>query len=118
MGWRSGVAVSSGVRRRHSLDPALRWLWHKLAATSLLQPLAWALPYATGAALKSKKQTKSKNNLLAQFFSKVEAPSENMLTRMDLFLVKYPQNIQFHIQYRELKGHSEVGCGPQLGNQV
>ena len=27
-------------------DPALLWLWSKLEATTLIQPLAWQLPYA------------------------------------------------------------------------
>ena len=37
-------------------DLALLWLWHRPAAVSLIGPLAWELPYATGAALKSKKK--------------------------------------------------------------
>ena len=39
----------------------LLWLWHRLAATALIQPLAWELPYAVGAALeKTKKKEKEK----------------------------------------------------------
>ena len=34
-------------------DLALLWLWHKPAAVAPFQPLAWELPYATSAALKS-----------------------------------------------------------------
>ena len=34
------------------LDLALLWLWCKLAAEALIQPLAWELPYAAGVALK------------------------------------------------------------------
>ena len=30
----SGIAVSCGVGRRQGLDPALLWLWHRLAATA------------------------------------------------------------------------------------
>ena len=30
----------------------LLWLWHRLAATALIQPLAWEPPYAAGTALK------------------------------------------------------------------
>ena len=53
----TGIAVSCGAVRRHGSDPALLWLW--LAAAAPIQPLAWELPRATGAALKSKnKQTK------------------------------------------------------------
>ena len=32
-------------------DPVLLWLWCKPAAASLIQPLAWEHPHATGAAL-------------------------------------------------------------------
>ena len=32
-------------------DLALLWLWHRPAATGLIRPLAWELPYATGVAL-------------------------------------------------------------------
>ena len=35
-------------------DPALLWLWCRLAAAALIGPLAWELPYAEGAALKIK----------------------------------------------------------------
>ena len=48
----SGVAMSCGAGRRCSLDPELRWLWYGLAATALIQPLAWELPYAMGESLK------------------------------------------------------------------
>ena len=32
------------------------WLWHRLAAVAPIQPLAWEIPYAEGAALKKKKK--------------------------------------------------------------
>ena len=35
-------------------DPALLWLWCRLAAVALIPPLAWEPPYASGAALKRK----------------------------------------------------------------
>ena len=41
-------------------DLALLWPWCRLAAAALIGPLAWELPYATGAALKSKKKKKKK----------------------------------------------------------
>ena len=50
--------MSCGVGRRHGLEPALLWLWYRLAAVALIHPLAWGLPYVTGAALKSKKKKK------------------------------------------------------------
>ena len=51
----SGVAVSCGVGRRDGLNPMLLWLWP--AAVALIGPLAWELPYAMGAALKTKTKT-------------------------------------------------------------
>ena len=50
--------MSCGVGHRRGLDPELLWLWCRLEATALFQPLAWELPYAMGMALKrqNKKQ--------------------------------------------------------------
>ena len=39
---------------RCSLDPALLWLWCRLAPAAPIQPLAWELPYAMGVAIKTK----------------------------------------------------------------
>ena len=41
-------------------DPALLWLWCRLAAAVIIQPLAWELPYATGTALKRQKKKLTK----------------------------------------------------------
>ena len=43
--------MNCGVDHRCGLDPSLLWLVH----TAPIQPLAWELPCATGAELKSKK---------------------------------------------------------------
>ena len=51
VGWGSSVVTSCGVDLRHGSD--LVWLWHRLAATAPIQPLAWELAYAVGMALKS-----------------------------------------------------------------
>ena len=49
---------------RCGLDPVLLWLWHRPAATALIQPLAWEPPYAVGAALEmSKRQKKKEENV-------------------------------------------------------
>ena len=48
--------MSCGVGRRHGSGMALLWLWGKPTAVALIQPLAWELPYAIGAALKEKKK--------------------------------------------------------------
>ena len=45
--------MSYGVGCRLGLDPTLLWLWLWPAALAPIQPLAWKLPYAIGAALKS-----------------------------------------------------------------
>ena len=50
--------MSCGVGHRRGSDPALLWLWCRLAATALIRPLAWELPYAMGAALKRQKEKK------------------------------------------------------------
>jgi len=70
VGWGSSVAISCGVGHRHSLDPAL--LWHRLATTALIRPLAWEPTYATSAALKSKKKKKKKKKrqVLARMWRK------------------------------------------------
>ena len=62
MGGESEVSVSCDVGHRCSSDPVLLWLWlwHRLAAVALIQPLAWEPPYAAGVALKKKKEKKRK----------------------------------------------------------
>ena len=54
------LAVSCGVDRRCSSDPALLWLWCRPAATASIRPLAWEPPYANGAALENAKRQKRK----------------------------------------------------------
>ena len=51
--------MSYGVGGSRSLDSMMLWLWRRLAAAAPIQPLAWELPYAPGAALKIKKQNKT-----------------------------------------------------------
>ena len=55
--------MSCGVGRRHGLDPALLWLWRRLAATALIRPLAREPPYAAGAAQEMAKRQKKKRNI-------------------------------------------------------
>ena len=45
---------------RHGSDLVLLWLWHRLAATAVIGPLAWEPPYAMGVALKRQKDKKIK----------------------------------------------------------
>ena len=51
-----------GVGRTCHSDLAWLWLWCRLAAVALIQPLAWELPYATGAALKQNKTKQTKRS--------------------------------------------------------
>ena len=47
--------MSCGVGHKHGLDPALPWLWCRLAATAAIGPLAGEPPYAVGMALPRQK---------------------------------------------------------------
>ena len=53
--------MSCGVGHRHASDSTLLWLWYRLAAVALIQPLAWEPLYAAGAATKRQKK-KTKQN--------------------------------------------------------
>ena len=55
--------MSYSVGCRQGLDPALLWLWYRLAAIALIRPLAWELPYAAGEALKKEKKEKERSLL-------------------------------------------------------
>ena len=57
--------MSCGIGCRGGSDPALLWLWRKLAAMALIRPLAWEPPYAMKQAqemAKRKKQNKKPNS--------------------------------------------------------
>ena len=49
--------MNCDVGQRRGLDHTLLWLWHRLAVAALIRLLAWELPYAQGAALKSKNRS-------------------------------------------------------------
>ena len=55
--------MSCGVGRRGGLDPALPWLWCRMAATAPIRPLAWEPPYATGVVLKCKKRERERDSV-------------------------------------------------------
>ena len=54
--------MSCGGGHKHGSDLALLWLSCRLAAISLIRPLAWEPPYATGLALKRQKTKNKKQN--------------------------------------------------------
>ena len=58
--------MSCGVAHRRGSDLVWLWLWHRLAATGPIRPLAWETPYATGAALKRQKDKKKYTPIMAQ----------------------------------------------------
>ena len=43
-------------------DPALLWLWRRVAAAAQIQHLAWELPYAEGIAPRKKQNNNNNNN--------------------------------------------------------
>ena len=53
----------------------LLWLWLRPATVALIGPLTWELPYAAGAALKSKKKEKRKKSYSFVFHLMVFKPS-------------------------------------------
>ena len=52
--------MSCGIGHGCGLDLALLWPWCRPAATIPIRPLAWELPHAVGASLKSQKKEKKK----------------------------------------------------------
>ena len=52
--------MNYGIGCRHRSDPALLWLWHRLAATALIGPLAWEPPYAAEATQEMAKKKKKR----------------------------------------------------------
>ena len=63
--------MSCGLGHRFGLDPTSLWLWCRLAATALFQPLAWEPPYAASASLKRQKTKKRKEKTWFEVFSSV-----------------------------------------------
>ena len=62
--------MNCGVGHRCGSDPELLWLWCSPAAVAPIRPLAWKIPYATGAALKqTNKQTKRQKKKKKTHFS-------------------------------------------------
>ena len=68
--------MSCGVGCRCRSDLALLWLWCSRAAVAQIQPLAWKLPYAAGAALGRKKNKKKKFFFFCLFAVSWPAPVE------------------------------------------
>ena len=56
--------LSYGVSCRCSSDLVFLWLWHRPGAAAVIQPIAWKLAYAMGAALKRQKLNNNNNKNL------------------------------------------------------
>ena len=64
--------MSCGVGRRCGSDLVLLYLWHKLPATALIQPLAWDPPYSVDMAIKGQKkekERKTENSICSSFLT-------------------------------------------------
>jgi len=61
--------MSCGVDCRRGSDLVLLWLWCRPVATAPIWTLTWEPPYATGVALKDKKQ-KNKQNMGVSIFQR------------------------------------------------
>ena len=66
--------MSCGVGCRCGSNPALLWLWCRLAAVAPIRPLARGPPYAASRALKSKKKKKQKKTPKNPEFLKMMKP--------------------------------------------
>ena len=53
-------------------------MWHRPEATAVIQPLAWELPHATGAALKRHTHTKTQKTFCYHFNTASTGRDENM----------------------------------------
>ena len=77
-GWRIQHCCELWCRYRRDSDLALLWLWHKLAATALIRPLAREPPYAAGVALKKRQKKKRKNYYI------ISISGISVLNRLDI----------------------------------
>ena len=59
----SSIAISCGIGCICGSDLGLLWLCYRQTAEAPIQALAWKLPYATGEALQTNKQTKNPTSI-------------------------------------------------------
>ena len=79
------------------MDPELLWLWHRPAAAAPIQPLAWELPYATHAALKSKKRKKKFPNVFSFILSQT-FPSLQIIFKQIIDILSFaPKTFQNYL---------------------
>ena len=88
--------MSCGVGHRCDLDPTLLCLWHRLAATAPIRPLALEPPYAVGAALEKTKRQKIKcwiSHVIYWLFSESEKEQFSVYRMVISISVLYPCNL-------------------------
>ena len=78
--------MSCSVGRRLGSDPALLWLWYRLAATVLNGLLAWEPKYAAGVALK--RQGKKKKIDSMSLIAILTQKSVNLTNQQKLSKIK------------------------------
>ena len=91
--------MNYGVSHRHGSDLAFLWLWHRQVAVAPVGPLAWEPPYATGTALKRKKdKTKKKKKNQKQQTNKTH-------TQMNYIIIQCVRClIDFRLKLRWIQG--------------
>ena len=89
------LAVSHGVGHRRGSDPLLLWLWLRPAAVALIQPPAWELSYATGAALRRKKKERDQSRLPAVLCWSLLGPIPQEPTEISKIFVNQLLNTAF-----------------------
>ena len=96
--------MSHGVGHRHGSDLALLWLWHRLAVTAPIWPLAWEPPYAMGVALKRKKKES------VHFSGGLEITKKSPSIAL-FFASMFCPHCRHPIQNRQREG--KQGCSPE-----
>ena len=76
---------------RHGLNLVLLWLWHRLAATAPIGPIAWESPCDMGVALKKKKKAKRNTTEWEKIFAN-ESTDKGLISKIHKHLL--PLNSQ------------------------
>ena len=105
----SGINVSCGVGCICGLEPTLVWLWHRLAATAPVRPLARELPYAVGAALKKGKKSGGWDFWIKEL-NVVKVPITFVKLKLAFWCLLY-RYCDILVQSPESDKGGEEGCG-------
>ena len=78
--------MSCDIGHRCDSHPTLLWLLGRLAATALIQPIAWEFPYTSGVALKKKKKVHTGYIPLLGIYSKKTETLTGKVTSTSVFI--------------------------------